>query len=89
MIAINGNSERGKALVYLTLILQLGLELALPPVLCIWISTWLRKRYGLGNWIVIVGILVGLLGCFSGFKNFYRMVQRKEKEQSKERHDEK
>jgi hypothetical protein len=38
---------------------------------------------------VIVGILVGLLGCFSGFKNFYRMVQRKEKEQSKERHDEK
>ena len=58
-------------LVYLT---QLGLNLIVPMLLCVWGSTWLKNQFALGNWVVLVGILVGLLASVTNVIRFYRMA---------------
>lgn len=56
---------------------QLGFSLAMPLILCIWGAIWLKDRFGLGNWIVIAGLILGLGGAVSSFNGFIRYVQRK------------
>lgn len=56
---------------------QLGFSLATPLVLCIWGVIWLRERFGLGGWVVVVGLVLGLGGAASSFSGFIRYVQRK------------
>ena len=45
-------------LVWLT---QLGLSVALPPAVFIGLAVWLQNRFGLGKWVVILGIVVGIV----------------------------
>ena len=47
-----------KQLNLLVWITQLGLSVAVPLVGFIWLAVWLRSRFGLGNWILAVGILL-------------------------------
>ena len=43
---------------------QLGVSVAIPPVLLILITQWLRDRWGLGDWIIGVGIALGTVQAF-------------------------
>lgn len=52
-------------LVWLT---QLGISIAAPMALCIMGAFWLRNRFGLGAWVLIAGILLGLYLAFDGFR---------------------
>lgn len=61
-----------KALVWLT---QLGLSVAIPPCLCIAGSVWLRDSFGLGGWIVAVGVALGVLGAGGGLISSLRTVR--------------
>ena len=54
----------------ITLFTQVGISIATPLVLCIWGAVWLRDRFGLGSWIVLVGVLVGIAGAMGSFMNF-------------------
>ena len=64
-------------LVWLT---QLGLSVAGPPVLFILLGSWLKDRFGLGSWVLIVGIALGVLGAIGGlissFQTLHRMAKR-------------
>lgn len=50
-----------KNIVWLT---QLGLSIAAPPVLCILGSVWLRNRFSLGGWVVVLGVVLGVGASF-------------------------
>ena len=52
-------------LVWLT---QLGLSVAGPLTGFILAAVWLRQRFDLGFWVVIVGIVFGISGAVDGFR---------------------
>lgn len=51
-------------LVWLT---QLGLSVAVPPVVFILLAVWLRDSRGWGGWVLWVGIILGIYCAITGF----------------------
>ena len=47
---------------YFTFLSQIGISVIIPVFLCIFGATWLKNTFELGNWVVLVGILLGLGG---------------------------
>ena len=64
------------ALRALGLITQAGLSFCVPLVLCILGASYLRSRFGLGQWIMLIGIFLGLASGASGFANVLRAMDR-------------
>ena len=60
-------------LVYLT---QVGLSIAFPLLLCILGSAWLQRKFGLGGWVVLLGIILGAGGAVSSFRQFMHQANR-------------
>ena len=50
-------------LVWLT---QLGLSVAVPPVCFVLLAVWLRDSCGWGDWVLWVGIVLGLISAIDG-----------------------
>jgi hypothetical protein len=44
---------------------QMGFTIVVPPVLLCLLGSWLRRKFGLGYWVILVAILVGLLSAFT------------------------
>ena len=65
-----------KALHVLVWLTQAGLSVVLPPLLFVWGSAWLKNRFGLGGWITVVGIVLGVLGAVGGLINTFRTLNR-------------
>lgn len=61
----------------LSMIVQLGLSILIPILICIWGAGWLQKTYGFGQWIVITGILLGTGAGISSMVRFIRMISKK------------
>ena len=61
--------QRGKegfsVLRYLIYFSQVGFTVITPPVLCCFGAIWLRNRFGWGNGVVIIGILLGFLSSWT------------------------
>ena len=51
-------------LVWLT---QLGLSVAVPPVVFILLAVWLQDSRGWGGWVLWVGIILGIYCAITGF----------------------
>ena len=51
----------------LTLLTQLGLSVAFPLAGFVLVAVWLRNRFDLGVWVLLVGILVGFISAIDGF----------------------
>ncbi len=71
---------------YLTYFTQVGITMVTPPLLGVFGALWLRKRFGLGNWVVIFGILLGIAVALCGLRDFLRLTER-EARKSEERED--
>lgn len=56
-----------KDLQLLTWLTQLGLSTAVPLAGFVLLGVWLHNRFGLGNWVLFVGIGLGLLFAIDGF----------------------
>lgn len=69
-------------LIYLT---QFGLNLALPPILCLWLASWLQEKYQLGAWVMIAGLVLGLGTMISSLVEFFRKFARRAKQETPER----
>lgn len=54
-----------RALMWLT---ELALSVAAPLMLFVYGAVWLRNRFGLGVWVIILGAALGLYGAFAGLK---------------------
>jgi hypothetical protein len=60
-------------LVWLT---QLGMTTALPLGGFILLAVWLRDRFGWGNWVLWVGIVVGVISAIDGFVTSLKALSR-------------
>lgn len=56
-----------KDLTLLTWLTQLGLSVAVPPTMFILLAVWLRDAFKWGNWVIWIGIALGLYCSIYGF----------------------
>ena len=56
-----------KDLQLLTWLTQLGLSTAVPLAGFVLLGVWLRNRFDLGLWVLLVGVGLGLLFAVDGF----------------------
>lgn len=55
---------------------QLGFSIISPLVFYILLAVWLRNKYSLGVWVLIVGICLGILGAFDGLRHSLKAMER-------------
>ena len=68
-------------LIWLT---QLGLSALLPPVLCMWLCSWLVNSKGAPGWLYAIFLLLGLA---SGAQNFRRFFARWRRQAAKNKNE--
>ena len=69
----------------LTMISQFGISTIAPMLLCIFAAIWLKNRFGLGDYVVLIGII---LGIGSGFMSMIKMIRQMSELSKKEDEDE-
>lgn len=68
------------ALIWLT---QLGLGVAVPPAVLVLLALWLRERYGLGIWVVILAAILGLCSAIASFRHSLKTMERLSRDKKK------
>ena len=56
----------------LTLILQFGLNMIVPSVMCTLLGAWLGKKYGMP----IITVPLFIMGALAGFNNIFKMAKK-------------
>lgn len=64
-------------LVWLT---QLGISVAGPIAGFTLLAVWLRQRFELGVWVVLLGICLGIAGAVDGFRVSMKAMDRMSKD---------
>ncbi len=82
---LQNGKRKWAALRYLVYFTQVGFTLVTPPLLLSFGALWLRRKFGLGNWIVIAGILLGVAVAFCGLRDFLRLAEREARKGEQER----
>ena len=73
-----------KDLQLLTWLTQLGLSTAVPLAGFVLLAVWLRNQFGLGIWVLFVGIGLGLITAINGFiRNLKALDQANRKKEKK------
>ena len=70
-----------RLLVWLT---QLGLSVALPLAGFVFLGLFLRSRLHWGDWVVVVGCVLGFLAAADGLRTSLQAMNRMEKKAEKE-----
>lgn len=73
--------KTGNLLVFIT---QLGLSVAVPLAAFILLAIWLRNRFQLGAWVIIVGVVIGVVCAFDGLWNTLKAMERMAKDKKAE-----
>lgn len=58
----------------IALVGQLGFSLITPSVVLLYLAQYLQRKYGLGIWITLLALVVGLLTSISTALQFYRKL---------------
>ena len=70
----------GKALKNLALISQLAINMIVPILGAVLLANWLMKRYSVGNWIIIIAVILGVTtGAMSVWKLLRNSVREAER----------
>lgn len=64
---------------------QLGFTLITPPVVMALLGWWLQSRFGLGTWVMLAAIIIGLLTSATSAWKFYLRIMGTEKKSEAER----
>lgn len=64
-------------LIWLT---QLGISVAAPLGGFIWLGVWLRQRFNLGVWVVLAGIVLGVVCAVDGMRVSLKAMERMAKD---------
>ena len=70
-----------KLLIWLT---QLGLSVALPFAGFLLLALWLRNQFHWGNWVLWIGILLGIISAIDGLRVSLKIMNRMAKEEEQE-----
>ena len=71
-----------KNLIWIT---QLGLSVAIPPLGFTLLAVWIRNRFALGTWVVILGIVIGVICAIDGFRTSLKAMTRMSGEKKQEK----
>ena len=63
---------------------QLGLSVAMPIAGFVLLAVWLRQQFSLGAWVVIVGVVLGLICAAEGLRNSLKTMERMAKNKKEE-----
>ena len=70
-----------KELTLLTWLTQLGLSVAVPLGGFVWLAVWLRDAWGWGDWVIWIGLAMGVYCAVDGLrislKNLSRIAKPK------------
>ncbi|EFE90355.1 hypothetical protein GCWU000341_02853 [Oribacterium sp. oral taxon 078 str. F0262] len=69
----------------ISILTQLGLSLAMPLLLCLFLCQQLSLRFSLGEWVYIPGFFFGLGGSFMTAWKLFRSIMKREEEEKKKR----
>lgn len=72
-------SRFGEMLRLLTYVTQFGMAVVSPIVLSVLAGVWLAQRFGIGPWLIVVLLFVGLISGGCGFYRFVRIFMDIEK----------
>ena len=64
-------------LIWLT---QLGISVAVPLGGFVAVAVWLRQRFDLGAWIVIAGVVIGVICAVNGLRDSLKAMERMAKD---------
>lgn len=78
------NTRNRSPMRYIGLISQLAITLLTPCFLMIFICIWLKNRFALGDWVVLVGLFLGL---GSGISSVWTYLKRSIREAEEERQE--
>ena len=73
--------KNAKLLIWLT---QLGISVAAPLGGFIWLGVWLRQRFGLGVWVVLAGVFVGVVCAIDGLRVSLKAMERMAKDKKED-----
>ncbi len=60
-------------------LMQLGLSVALPLAGGAWLGVWLRDRFSLGAWVIVCGVVLGMILAADGLHTSLKMMQKQAK----------
>lgn len=69
-----------KHLRLLVWITQLGLSVAIPLGGFVWLAIWLRTRFDLGIWVIIAGVILGLICAIDGLRSSLKAMEHMSKD---------
>ena len=69
-------------LVWLT---QLGLSVAVPLAGFILIAVWVRQKWEVGNWVILIGVVLGVLCALDGLRQSLKAIERMNKDKKQEK----
>ena len=70
---------KNKAFAGLILVSQFGITMIGSVLICVFAGIWIQRIFDTGYWVIIVGILLGVLSMFN---SFYRLYRRNKKEET-------
>ena len=73
-----------KGLNLLVWMTQLGISVAVPPVVFVLLGVWLRNRFALGSWVVIAAVAVGLICAINGLRSSLKVMERMTEDKKQE-----
>lgn len=71
-----------KDVTLLTWLTQLGLSVALPLLGFIFLALWLRSQFALGDWVLWIGIVLGLVSALDGLRQSLKLLSHLSKKKS-------
>lgn len=81
------NKKLFSSLKNIGLITQLSITMLTPCLITILFTSWLKNRFMLGEWVVILGIIIGLISGFVSVSKFTQAAMKDAKKSQKEYED--
>ncbi len=73
--------KSAKLLIWIT---QLGFSTAVPLIGFIWLAVWLRNSFDWGDWVIVVGVVMGVVGAIDGLRMSLKAMEQMTKEKEKD-----
>ena len=64
---------------------QLGLNVVIPLAGYVLLAVWLRNHFGLGMWVICVGLVLGISGAVSGLRSSLKALERLSRDEKAEK----